>query len=697
LVHIVNTLLIFYKINPITGFCPIHHAVQNLVVQNIKILLEADTFCANQTLNFDKMPLHLVAGVVDDTNIQTVFKIIQLFSKFRGNFSWPACKSDNQTPFSMLLEKFATLQNKATCLKIIRYLIERYPKIDKYQKERCAELIGKHFEEVFVDYQNQVVGNWKEEAEENIMDWKQKLADLMEENQAEFLLQLDFLKKSNLQELKDYLSEEDLIYFAIELGRLESFAEIFEIIFDRLDNRAVVQNVLELNRHRILKYIINHDSVKHIEPYLMEDIIMQMKDQRIDINPHTLRCFHILLDHPKFNVNAFYCDNKRSVIVFASSRSEYATIELLKKGASLGVCYADIGMSYVGVQTLKKFFDLCITTFYSEEKSDTFNRIIIDYSFLKASEEMPSIEYLMKKERLQPFLEHPVIISFLFLKWLRLSNIFYLNLLLFSVNAITFCFYLFYIFVAQDHPSSTNNEWLQLLKILAYGSFVTLTVREIFQCFGDPKSYLQSIENYDEITLICMMAITLFSSFESQSTRRSIAALMFLEFALHWTSMLSNMPIFSSFNYNMMMHKVVANFVRTILFYSVILFSFALSFSTLLNFDNSSGNSTTIKSNETDESKKSDASNDFSVWSTLYYVILMLTGDFGKISEGVKDMILGRLILVVFIISMTIVFMNLLVGLTVSDTAAIERDAERNKLCERVVLLAKYERMAWNW
>jgi hypothetical protein len=85
------------------------------------------------------------------------------------------------------------------------------------------------------------------------------------------------------------------------------------------------------------------------------------------------------------------------------------------------------------------------------------------------------------------------------------------------------------------------------------------------------------------------------------------------------------------------------------------------------------------------------------MFSTFVHIILMLIGDFGDISEKLTDFPVGRIFLLVFVLSMSIVMMNLLVGLTVSDTATIEREAEWHKWWERAKLLGKYECMAWNW
>jgi type III secretory pathway component EscS len=63
-------------------------------------------------------------------------------------------------------------------------------------------------------------------------------------------------------------------------------------------------------------------------------------------------------------------------------------------------------------------------------------------------------------------------------------------------------------------------------------------------------------------------------------------------------------------------------------------------------------------------------------------------------SDKVMGSFFGRIFLLVFVLSMSIVMMNLLVGLTVSDTAAIGKETIWYKWCGRAKLLGKYERMA---
>jgi Ion transport protein len=674
-----------------------------LAVENIKILLEADAECANQTLDFNKTPLHLLTDVLDDTNLPTVFEIIQLFSKFGGNFSWPARKSGNQTPFSMLLEKLATLQDKATGSKIIRSLINKYPRIDMFQRKNCAEVIRRNFDGMYEEYQ--VFANWQEETQE-VNYWKSELVKLLAKNEAKFLVMFDMKKNTNEVELKEYFQQGDIIFMSIEQDNFESFVEIYKMNFENVDIEkldTVVEKVLKLNRVRMLKHILNHGI--SINPVWMIYILWQMEDEESNTNPAALRCFHILLNHTKYEVNAQIPEVRNiTALHLAAMKSKYATLELLKRGASLEIPN-EAGhkpIQFIDNNTLKKYFDSCVTRCTPDDRTD-FSFLVFDYPFLNAPNKMspkpleektmPLLEFITTKKEIQSLIEHPVITSFLYLRWWKLSNIFYLNMLLFSWIAAIFSIYLFFFYANPDYQDSTNTGWFQF----SYGSAITafglFSAREFIQFLGSPSGYLKSVTNYLELIVICLMATTLFGRFEDPQIRCPIAATLFLGFAIEWTFLLSVLPVFTVSNYIVMLKKVAGNFLRMLAFYLVILVAFTLSFYTLINKPaGSPRNSTTIESNVTTEKPKNS-----NMFSAFFHVILMLTGDFGNVTEDLADIITGRILLIAFVLSMTIVLMNLLIGLTVTDTAAIEREAQRYEWSERVKLMGKYECMAWNW
>jgi hypothetical protein len=548
---------------------------------------------------------------------------------------------------------------------------------------------------VKTEYENKILKGREEKT--RLIHETKDLEKLMVDNEAEFLVEFDDMKDNRKEDLDDYFGSNPgkLIDLAIKHDKFESFVEIFET-YKPDDIDKVAENALSFNRIRVFKHILKSEC----KPDWMIVILRKMKDREIDINPNTLKCFHILLNHEKYKLDTNIPGKDNiTALHFAATKSEYAVIELLKKGASLGIRDKNgkMPIQFIASSTLRKFLDSCITKGSSDAKSDIDYFMVIDYSFL-AGKEMKPIQYLTEANDMQPLIEHPVIASFLFLKWFRLSGFFYWNLLLSSFNAISFIIYLMVFYVHHDHLGLTNDIWHNFLRILALISFVMFSTKEFSQFISSPSSYLKSLENYFEMGFMGLMAVTLFLPLEDQQLRRSIAAVLYMGFAVEWTLMLSELPLFSVSNYIVMLKKVAINFVRTLTFYSIILLAFAGGFYTLTNKTNrSTRNFTAGGSNETLEANNSDESEKFTMFSVIFQVILMLTGDFQEISEKVGDSTIGRLFLLAFVLSMSIVMMNLLVGLTVSDTAAIEGEAEWYKWWIRAKLLGKYECMASNW
>jgi transient receptor potential cation channel subfamily A member 1 len=493
-----------------------------------------------------------------------------------------------------------------------------------------------------------------------------------------------------------------LIYLAIDTDHFESFVEVFEIfkMDAEFDIKSLTRRVLMRTQCRKFKYLLNHQDNIKIEPKWMLQILWQMEDQESDIGYHTQRCFHILLNHRNYNVNEQIPHKKnQTALHFAAIKSSYATVELLKKGASLDIPddNGQMAIQVIDRNILKQFFDSCIAKHVPGIRSDYYY-MVFDYSFLNVptqravgeNRQMPLIEYIAESKNTQSLIEHPVIASFLFLKWSRLTTILVLNLWFSLTIGYFFSNYLLWFYVnPSNQPDSTNQAlWLAM----AWVSLILFSLKECILFSGSPTNYLKSYENYFEIAVICLMTVLLLAPIEDQKTRRAWVAVFLLGFAIELTLVLSTLPVFSLSNYFIMLKKVTINFVLTILFYSIILMAFAFSFYTLINnSEESTGNSTAIATDQ------SETSRDVSVFSVIYQVVLMLTGEFGNIGDRAKDIDMCRIFLLIFVFSMSIVMMNLLIGITVSDTAAIMREAEMYTWRERTKVLGKFECMMCNW
>jgi hypothetical protein len=667
----------------------------------MKILLEADPDCANQTFQGDKKPLHLVSELVNDFNVHQVFQIIKILVNYGACFSCPAHRSDGETPFFVLLKKLARLKDKASSLSIIRYLIQKYPQIGKFQKEECASLMREHFNELIVEEnpeKNWVAptDNWKRVSLETTnLYWWRELAASLKRCEPEFLIRLEIFKQANKNLFADTFLErkftfftEDLLNLAIEHDRLESFIEIFGKTLDTVNMNFLVQETLYYERYRILKFLVNHSKVEQIpDSWLLT--ILQKIDWKLSDDNSCHKCFYILLNHQKFKIGSepnqgYNGTELRYKLHCAAAESDNAALAMLKRGVALGTRdhTEHLMIEYLDDDVLRKFLDSCITTRKSHNLSDNDFFLTIDYSFLESPKEMLPIEYISEAPHLRQLIVHPVISSFLFLKWFQLSNVFYLNLFLFSLITMSSSLFLV-IYYVNFHQASDDTTLEMILKYATIISFAIFLLKEMGQFLSSKMAYLRSVENYFEIGLIGVLGMALFTHFgdNNDEFRRVITAIFIMGIAFEWTLMFSALPMFTVTNYIILLKKVAVSFLRMLAFYSVILMAFALSFYTLMGaHPHTLGNATAP-----------------SVDTTIFQIVLMMTGDFGINTDANRNVLAFRIFLIIFILSVTIVLMNLLLGLTISDTAAIESQAELYNWLDRTKQLSKYETMVSNW
>jgi hypothetical protein len=242
--------------------------------------------------------------------------------------------------------------------------------------------------------------------------------------------------------------------------------------FDIIEVTGLLRNILKHSRHRFLKYLLDHhNSVSHVPAIWMADVIFKMEDTEFPQNSIVHKCFHTLLNHRNMKLNEKM--ELDTILKVASHVDDYATLELLKKGASLGTRDATGRMMihYLNVDVLKKFFDTCITVCKPADLSGSDYFIVIDYSFLELPDELSLIEYIATTNELQPLVTHPVIASFLFLKWLQLSNICIWNQLLFCVKLASFYVYIAFFYMVPEQSRSNYNEEFPVTWLLCVFSF----------------------------------------------------------------------------------------------------------------------------------------------------------------------------------------------------------------------------------
>lgn len=132
--------------------------------------------------------------------------------------------------------------------------------------------------------------------------------------------------------------------------------------------------------------------------------------------------------------------------------------ELLRRGAFIG---HESVINYMGRDVLCEFLDDCIKC--SSNVYDRNCKIDVDYRFLvppnaddKSHSEVHTVYLIAENSKLKELILHPVITSFLQLKWYKIDFLVYINLLVFFIFMIFLGFFIINFFHANNGAMNLN-------------------------------------------------------------------------------------------------------------------------------------------------------------------------------------------------------------------------------------------------
>ena len=299
------------------------------------------------------------------------------------------------------------------------------------------------------------------------------------------------------------------------------------------------------------------------------------------------------------------------------------------------------------------------------------------------SEEVPLPEteglwYMSQSKKHMHLLKHPVIGTFLWMKWKRIGFAYNRNLLIYSSFVAFITSYILTLFSGiAIRPSSVNiTEYcysmgqnvkkpmipgdIVFLWFASVVCLILLMLREFLQFGIAPRRYVFSLENWVEIVLIGMTSFLLFDDFYtcSRNTKRHLAAFIIV---LSWSeliTMVGRHPKLTNINiYVTMLFKVLGTFIVFLAWYSLFIFAFGLGFYILLHQD-------------TPNPEAHDYEFFDSIGLCIIKTFTMFVGELEFGDLPIKTGF-GYIYLLCFVFLIVVVLMNLLNGLAVSDTGVI--------------------------
>ena len=413
------------------------------------------------------------------------------------------------------------------------------------------------------------------------------------------------------------------------------------------------------------------------------------------------KCFHLLLDSTYIRKKGIddldSLGNSPLYITVESGFRDRAKL-LLSKGADVKVFESGSKILLSdSVSIVNEILDDCLQ---HNDKLLTSKDLQLQLNYQSIMNMVPPIA---ESKLHRDLLTHPVMLTFLTIKWENVRFIFFLDVAVYVI----FLFFLT-VYILYSEPNNTGNDEgaasnttgpfssnvsnitsgtndsnftsqlssssLLFLQIFLMISLILLTIREMQQLIVHRRVYVKSLENWLEILLIIATFISCSGVVESADLKLHFSAVALF---LGWSELLmlsGRLPLLSV--QHEMLRTVCFTFLRFMAGYVTLLIAFASSFYVLFKGTSKQGGTKMFDNPPV----------------SLLKTIVMFTGEFEASDLSFHTFpFTSHVIFLLFVVLVAIVLLNLLNGLAVNDTGEIRKDAERLSLAARAKLISRIE------
>lgn len=664
---------------------PINFAVESHDSANIGTLLKTSSSlgikCLTDVKYANSTPIITLCGQITDDNYQKLFACIKVLIKYSANLN--ISNARGFTPIHTILVRKQHELNYTNKQELLTYMFDNVHgiDIDSHRNGQARELLeqllpGRSFPRTHNDFPQ-----WNFNT---LMDC------LRTEKEAEFLSGLNQITESYGNEYPTSLiglfssieNDETLLILACKKGlsvAVERMLQLGANVNYSNSQQKPIEYACKGGYWTIIEILLKSPGidVENVETPLLS-IVVNKNEKNPTANRNFNKCLELLLAHPTIDINQKEANSDLTALHYAVRNKDTDIIHcLLESGAFIGIRnrFNQMSISNIDPSLLESHFDRCITTNDLRRADENFE-IEFDYKNLVPpglqrvnntanteksaitafSDEISSIEYIASTKELKHLIEHPLISSFLFLKWTRLAFAFYTNFALFVAFVLSTTLYILVCLDMKPELQSIRDALQFLTAIL----LVYIVIREIVQFYHSPSSYVKSIGNYVDLLLIALTAITLWTD----GTIRQIGASIILLMAYELFVLAGSLP-FGVYSTHFVMFKTVSlSFLKSFALYAIIIIAFSLSFFTLLHKrdEPSMDDNGNVKIEEDDDINRFG-----NVQSAVIKTLVMLTGEFDAASINFDKNIWNYMCFITFLFLISTVLFNLLNGLAVND------------------------------
>ena len=297
-------------------------------------------------------------------------------------------------------------------------------------------------------------------------------------------------------------------------------------------------------------------------------------------------------------------------------------------------------------------------------------------------------------------LNHPLCETFLFLKWKRIRKFFLFSLFFHSIFVLLYTAYMAGIYL-KDCPARNATEVTEnaknmdkscnislMVTVIGYAllGFNTLLIaKELFQMAHSWAGYITHWENWLQWLIILSVFPCVLPHHHQQNIQQDVYTwqhhIAAIGIFLTWLELMMLVGRFPMFGlYVQMFTTVAVNFAKFLIAYFCLFVAFSLTFSVL--FPNYKSFKSTI-------------------WS-LMKTIVMMSGEleFEDIFYGdehsIQYPITAHLMFLAFVLLVTVILTNLMVGLAVNDIQGLQQSAGLDRLVRQAELVSHLESMLFS-
>ncbi|CAL4121981.1 unnamed protein product, partial [Meganyctiphanes norvegica] len=691
--------------------CPLHYAASMCHHRVVQVLLEGGANPNATRGKFGSSSLHiLIEGNLHNTKEEDFRKCLKNLLD-NENIDIEIQDKDKETPLVLACVKGCKFMVQHLILKgaSIAYINNNVPEINQIQTifneilasieadPDLSEIRRNNLQSIPQHFHGELKGAMNNS---DLKRFKCVLSDMDKDPSKENKLKILDSDEDQGKTLLQYACDNGYLDFVDEL--LKQGAD--ELKFDKTNKYSPILYATEKGYENIVKLLTSamfrnktlgiglQQTDKSGETVLHKVVKQEYQSDEANY----LECLKILLNHKSYlNIVIDAKDNSGNTALHYSAvlNDQNFGRLLLINGAHFGIKNNQDKLAIANIQAsiLRHGLNHCIELPDTNKKGSTSVHdfeIRLNYRQLigHKNSETACIKFLSRSDAHCHLLCHPIINTFLSLKWQKIQKYYLFNFfiyLFYLVLLTTYILVYHHKYHEQDYNSSESNSTSEsatksaedlnypagqiILQILI--GFITLCfgIKEAVQLFISWRSYITSFKNILEMAIVILTFILLFLRLEPLDQQHISAWLILFS----WTNFILILGCHPKLAiYITMFRKVSRNFIKFIILFSCMILAFSFSFYLVFQFDE----------------------NFMTIPQTILRTIVMTTGELEFTDLPFQTFPnASQILFLLFVLFIILVLMNFITGLAVSDIHMIQQEAEIYSYRSQVDLISHLE------